>query len=383
MQKHQRALPFVAALATLILVPGASRAQYSFTRIAQSHDTFGIDGPAAINDAGQVTFGAVSSTGPGIFVGSGGPLTTIADTTGRFSFFGFSSIDGQGNVTFFANTRDGHSGFFTGPGGTTFLDDSGPAGGFGGDSHSSTSGAFTTVHAFLKNGGQGIFASNGGPLTTIADTTGRFSGFDTDPRVNATGQVAFQGMLRAGGSGIFVGSGGALTPIADTSGVFSDFTGSPSINDRGEVAFGGLLKSGKDGIFVGSGGQVRTYVDSSGPFSDFLAFGNPTINNKGQVAFAGDLDTGQTGLFVGPDPVADRVLLVGDPLDGSTVTGFSVFGGDFNNAGQLAFTAFLADGRTEIIRADPVPEPGELALLAALAFLGAGYRRKRRQGLRA
>jgi uncharacterized membrane protein len=54
--------------------------------------------------------------------------------------------------------------------------------------------------------------------------------------------------------------------------------------------------------------------------------------------------------------VTDRVIMVGDPLDGSTVIGLSVFGDYLNNTGQLVFTAQLADGRTEIVRADPVPQ---------------------------
>ena len=129
------------------------------------------------------------------------------------------------------------------------------------------------------------------------------------------------------------------------------------------MAFGAILKSEDggffrlDGIFVGSGGQVRTVVDSSGPFFNFLSSGHPAINDKGQVAFFGILDNFQIGLFVGPDPVADRVILIGDPLDGSTVIGLSVFREYLNNAGQLVFTVLLADGRTEIIRADPVRKP--------------------------
>jgi len=97
-------------------------------------------------------------------------------------------------------------------------------------------------------------------------------------------------------------------------------------------------------------------VDSDGPFLGLgnLAFGHPVINDKGQVAFFGILDNFQMGLFVGPDPIADRVILIGDPMDGSTVINISVFRDYFNNAGQLVFTVLLADGRTEILRADPV-----------------------------
>jgi hypothetical protein len=348
------------------LQPLEADGRYRFTRIADETGGLRFNGsPAAINDAGMVTFAADTIAGPGVFVGRGGPVSTVADTFDGFRFFGFSSIDGRGEVSFFAFRDDGIGGFFSGTHGeTTLIDDSGLVFGFGGDCHSSRSGAFTTVHAFLEDGGQSIYAGRNGTLRNIADTSGDFSGFDTDPSVNAHGQVGFQGNLRGGGTGIFVSDGGKVIPIADTSGAFAEFTGASSINNRGEVAFGAILKSDyggffrPDGIFVGSGGQVRTVVDSSGPFFSFLAFGHPTINDKGQVAFFGFLDNFQSGLFVGPDPVADRVILIGDPLDGSTVSGLSVFRDYLNNAGQLVFTVLLGDGRTEIIRADPVGGPG-------------------------
>jgi len=359
--KGKLALVIAAALGAL-LAPVTARAQYTFTRIAQNNSGFGS--PAAINDAGWVAIETdLVPSGPIVVVGKGGPLITIADTSGPFRFFGFPSIDGKGKISFFAFTKDNHSGIFAGHNGErTLLDDSGPVLGFGGDPQSSGSGPFTTIHAFLKDGGQAIFLSNGGAAATpVVDTSQTFSGFDVDPRVNASGQVVFQGDLVAGGSGIFVANGAngcGVTPIADDSGIFKSFAGLPSINDLGEVAFGAVLKTGpnpffNDGIFVVRGGQLQTLVDASGPFQIGLSFGRPTLNNQGQVAFLASLKSGGFGLFVGPDPVADRVIFLGDALDGSTVTGLSVFGGYFNNVGQLAFTANLADGRTAIFRADP------------------------------
>jgi hypothetical protein len=359
-RKWKLATAIAAGLGAL-LAPATARAQeYTFTRIAQNNAGFGS--PAAINDAGWVTVGTDLGPGlPAVVVGKGGPLITVADTSGEFRFFGFSSIDGNGRVSFFAFTKDDHSGIFVGHNGArTLLDDSGPVLGFGGDPQSSGAGPFTTIHAFLKDGGQAIFLSkNGAAATPVVDTSQTFSGFDIDPRVNASGQVVFQGDLRAGGSGIFVAQGGGtVMSVADDSAYFASFAGLPSINDKGDVAFGAALKTGpnpffNDGIFVARGGQVQTLVDSSGPFQIGLSFGIPTINDQGQVAFLASLKSGGFGLFVGPDPVADRVILLGDPLDGSTVTGLSVFGSYFNNAGQLAFIANLADGRTAVYRADP------------------------------
>ena len=62
------------------------------------------------------------------------------------------------------------------------------------------------------------------------------------------------------------------------------------------------------------------------------------------------------GIFTGGDPVADRVIAVDDPLDGSTVDSFGplAFDSALNNRGQLAFIVTLKDGRTGIYRADPI-----------------------------
>lgn len=65
-------------------------------------------------------------------------------------------------------------------------------------------------------------------ITLIADTSGPFSSFGADlsnagPGINDRGTVAFRANLDTGGSGIFTGSGGPLTTIADTSGSFRSF----------------------------------------------------------------------------------------------------------------------------------------------------------------
>ncbi len=368
------------ALPGMLLIPSTVRADYTFTRIVEFTGPFQSTGtPATLNDAGNVAFGATNNGAPGIFVGNGGPITTVADTSGDFDFFGFTSINGQGVVSFFANKKDGTSGFFAGPGGTTTLIDSAPpVSGFGGDTRSSASGDFISFHVFTTGGGQSIFSFSGGTRTPIVDNSGEFASFDVDPEVNASGQVAFHGRLDGGNDGIFVGSGGAITKIADTDGAFAFFSSTPDINDNGDVVFGGLTDSFADGIFIGNGGSITTYVDSTGLFAPGFSFGPLAINNRGQVAFIASLDTpGEIGLFAGSDPVNDRVLMIGQALDGSTVTNISVFGDYLNNAGQVVFTADLADGRTAIFLADPAPEPGSLTLLVAffLWSVGAGWRR--------
>src|SRR5207245_11350529 len=91
----------------------------------------------------------------------------------------------------------------------------------------------------------------------------------------------------------------------------------------------------------------------SGPSN---ASGNgPGINNSGTVVFEATLTAGGSGLFSGPDPSADRIIGTGDPLFGSTVTNVDFRGRGLNDAGQVAFLATLGDGRTLLVRADPIP----------------------------
>ncbi len=208
----------------------------------------------------------------------------------------------------------------------------------------------------------GIFTGSGGAITTIAAGGGSFSSIpDQTPSINDRGTVAFSAELASGVKGIFTGSGGVITPIADTNGPFSGFFGFPTINNAGTVAFYAGLDAGGSGIFTSDGTLTTTIADTSDPFS---SFGAPSINNLGAVAFLADLNAGGRGIFTGPDPVADKVIAVGDSLLGSTATGiaesFSTRG--LNDSGQIVFIAFLADGTTGIYRADPVPSVLEVNL---------------------
>jgi hypothetical protein len=108
--------------------------------------------------------------------------------------------------------------------------------------------------------------------------------------------------------------------------------------------------------------------NAASAFSDLFA---PSINDLGSVAFLADLKKGGSGIFTGPDPAANKVIAIGDPLFGSTVTALQFSSQGLNNSGQVAFWASLADGRQVIVRADPlaVPEPTSFALLS-LGVLG-------------
>jgi hypothetical protein len=134
----------VAFVAEFGLGLGAFRSEPGggFTDIVDNTGVFDgfVNNSVSLNDAGQVAFAARYNTGPvssGVFVGSGGALTTIALAGGQISgFLGTPVINNAGEVTFEAN---------------------------------------------LTAGGQGIFVGNGGLLTLIADTNGAFASFPSGP----------------------------------------------------------------------------------------------------------------------------------------------------------------------------------------------------------
>lgn len=388
---NARHLTPVLVVGLCAALPAGGRADptsYTFTNIAQASG--GFVNPffnPSINNSGQVAF-VQSSTGLSqtVFRGSGGPLTSIASFTPVFGFGGGgfilsgTSINSSGTVAFWGNPGGGNVRIFTGTGGGAVTAIS-PAG-LGGLGLSPAINDAGTVAFLATQGGQPvIFTGSGGPVTPVVQAGGQFVAFG-NPEINNAGTVAaFFVTQPVGGRGILTAGGGAVTTLVDSAGPFANFSSNLSINDAGAVAFRADTDAGGSGIFLASGGAILPIADIDGPFR-FLEF--PSLNNQGQVAFFGLLDTGGRGIFTGPDPTADRVLGIGDPLFGSTVTDISLFGGlQLNDAGQIAFIASLADGRHVVVRADPagqtgvIPEPATWTLLGiGLAGAGAyGWRR--------
>jgi hypothetical protein len=287
-----------------------------------------------------------------IFTGSGGPLTTIAsigDATSegaiaQFPFTERSSISGN-NVAFMAGTSSG-LGVYVGSGGsiTTIVNagDPAPSGnfannfsgaglGFGGPVISGDRVAFIGSYP----GGQGVFAGNGGALTTVAKSgdaapSGTFTSGSFSQQVLSGDAVAFRANY-TGGGGIFVGDGGTLTTIATIGdpapgGAFSSLTVGGIANNGNDVSFLGQWAGGS-GAFVSSGGTIATVIKT------------------------GDLLFGQTLTALGLDLVPNKIGL--DPGGG----------------GNVVFSYRLSDGTIGVAMATPIPEPNSYALAAALALI--------------
>lgn len=338
-----------ASLAVLLaMTAGVSAQSYTFTNIADTGGLFSDFEVPSINAGRTVAFFAeLSAGGEGIFTGSGGAITTIADTdSGPFAGFGpVPTINASGTVAFHAFPTAGGESLHTGSGGaiTLVVDTSGPFSSFGEPSINAS--GTVAVQGGPDTGGDGTYTFSGGTTTTIAESGGEFFTFVGRPSINAAGTASFVAFTDDGDEeGVFIGNGGPITTIAHTTGPFALLLGSnPSINDSGTVAFLAPTDAGAFGIFTGNGGATTPIVDASGPF---FGFGDPALNADGTVAFAATFDNPGVGggIFIGDDPVADKVIQIGDPLFGSTVTLLFFAKAGLNDDGDVAFGYTLDNG---------------------------------------
>lgn len=377
-------MPLCGCLFGFSSVPVIYAGQYTFTPIATTQTVFSGFGPAALNDNGTVAFyGQLQAGGEGVYVWDGGTPTTIADTSGPFSSLDITpTINNHGTVAFQGFTSTGNYGIYSWSSGTiaTVYDDTG-AFSFLGSPDINDSGK-VAFRATLDTGGDGIYSGTGGPLTTIADS-GSFTTFRGKPAINDSGSVAFvANRADALDQGVFLGNGGPITTVADTSGQFTGFTDGVALNDGTLVAFQAgfdTVGGAEVGIFTDDSGSLSPITDSSGPFNGYL---DPAINDLGGIAFSAAFDPGGGGIFTGPDPVLDKVIEIGDILDGLTVTGiaFGEVGGNhgLNNAGQVAFWARLSDGNVGLYLASPIPIPPAFWLFVTglLGLIGVARRAK-------
>ncbi len=240
----------------------------------------------SINDSGEVAFNGqlapsgVSASPIGLFSGAGGAVTThylnsadilVGDLTGRFSgSFGFPSINTTGDIAF--------AEIFT-PGSP-----------------------LSPI--------PGIFVGQNGSFKTISSSmpSNGFFNFG-DPSLNDSGTAAFTvSFFDSNGqfvTAIVKGDGGPLTTVADTSNGVYTLPGSPSLNNNGDVVFSAFINDKKNpdpisGIFTGpdpktdkviaAGDKVHgKTVRDLGPLLCEHA-----INDSGQVAFIANLDDPHT-----------------------------------------------------------------------------------------
>ena len=188
-------------------------------------------------------------------------------------------------------------------------------------------------------------------MIILSSISSGLTGFDQSPAGNGHGDVAFKASRSPqGGEGIFLANARRVISFVDSSGLFHVFSGGPSINSSNTVVFHAVLDSGVSGIFKASPEEkVSIVVTDSGAFA---AVQRPTINDRGEIAFLGTLVGGIYGIFTGPNAERDKVVAVGDTIDGFRVDGLNFFRG-LNDKGEIVFAGFSNDGTQCLFRARP------------------------------
>ena len=327
---------------------------FSWTVIATTGEQFSDFAPyvASVNDAGTVAFQAALWGGDtGVFTGSG---SAVAEAAGPSFLAGVTShpdLNAAGATSFYGELRGGGQGVFLLRDGRlqTIADTSGPFFSIGPLGPTMNEAGAVAFRADRTRAVSGIFAGDGATVFTVADTEGPWSQFHGLPVINRAGTVVFRADRKDGVQGIYSGRGESIAIVAETGDIFETLAPFPSVNDQGTVAFAATLRVGGAGIFTADEGRI-TRVDTEGAFE---VCRGALINSAGAVVCIATPRGRSLGLFAGPDPEADRILAVGDPLLGSTVTELASNPVSVNAAGQVAIRVRLTDGRQLILRADP------------------------------
>ena len=283
-------------------------------------------------------------------------INDLSNQLGTGSFVSAPGINNQGTVVYVAGNNDGTTDIKT----------------------KSSSGVTTIVANSSGNTNFSNFQLGG---LDVGRGEGPFAKY-TLPAINNKGEVAFNADLKGGGKGIFVSDGSSLnTIIAETTdGPFSYFS-VPTINDNGTVAFNAGLTTGEAAILTSTSGKLTTIADTSSGsiFKDFKS--DVALNQEGDVTFLAGLNDGNTAIYTKSSSGLEKVIAVGDALDGSTVSSLFVSHKGLNDHGQISFDAVLANGGQEVFRADPVavPEPGSISSFGLVMLCIVSYRWGRRK----
>lgn len=247
---------------------------------------------------------------------------------------------------------------------------------------------------------QRIYAANGTTLEevvrsgiTIADGNGTLTSF-LDFIIADNGDVAFKGyvgdsdnwlddgerlFLTDGGSPVQIAGQGKLGP-GEAEFKFEYFFGI-DVNNQSKVAFAASLHRNvappdnrTSGIYLGNAVGITKLVGQGDPAPDGNGtFGDVAVplqmNNSGEIVFSASLEgTASPGFdshgifFIDADSTVHQVARAGQPLEGTTITSMAFLGSEFieasdlklagmngiNDAGQVAFMAWLADGRSGV-----------------------------------
>lgn len=197
------------------------------------------------------------------------------------------------------------------------------------------------------------------------------------PRVNDARQVASNTIPVSGPTRRIIRWEPDNTPttVAETGGLFTSFVNSIGLSEAGHVAFS--ARRAADAVWqVSRWDGATTAAIAEGSNADInngsLVNFPPVVNSDGWVAFrATDIAQNSTAVWVGDGENLVKLIEYGQIMDtdlGPLPLGFD-FGGqtgrqvlsgviDINDAGQVAFAAFLQNGTVGVWVATPVTDPG-------------------------
>ena len=255
-----------------------------------------------------------------------------------------------------------------------------------------TTGTFPTDYHEIRvrrDGGSSRLVFSDRPFQGEYRTYG--SGGPPTPDINDSGDVVARGTLRStslDGIHIHTASGGIIT-VDDTSGPLRRFGNIVDINNSGDVAYYGTpdtsISSSERNLYLYESGVGSSLIADHADF-DSISEAGMLVNNNRDVIFNATAG-GVEGLFTGGDPVLDRILSVGEELDGGVAVSFLIRKGMFNDSGNFVFTARLDDDmdgnadRHAVFFANAtaaVPEPSSLILATMVVPLVLGRKRRNR-----
>ncbi|MCC5822775.1 MAG: hypothetical protein LAT64_05395 [Phycisphaerales bacterium] len=211
----------------------------------------------------------------------------------------------------------------------------------------------------------------------VADSFSGAYSFLFGPRVNDARQVAANTIPETGPSRRIVRWEADNTPttVAETGGAFNSFVNSVGFSQDGRVAFS--ARRSADSVWQVNRwdeGQVTVIAEGSNPDINNSSLANfpPVVSSNGWVAFrATDTANNSTALWVGDGENLVKLVEFGQIIDtdlGPLPLGFDFGGGtgrqvmngviDINDAGQVAFAAFLQNGTVGVWVATPATDPG-------------------------
>lgn len=308
----------------------------------------------SIADDGRVAFqAALTGGGTAALVVHGDRIDEALGAPGIGEVVSHPDVDRDGRVSAYVLDEDG-------VGAVALVDDGGPhilarAGGslleVGPAGPTMDDTGRIAFRATLASGASGLFLGDRSGVVEVARSGERWAAFQGLPVVTADGCVTFRADRVDGGHAILRWCGDAVETLVETGAEWAALGRFPSVSDAGHVAFAATSKDGTDVVAcVDPSGGRRTVLASE---DGFASCRGALVASTGDVVGLATPHGGGLGLFAGRDPDTDRLLMVGDLLDGSAVVDLAANPVSINASGEVVARLALADGRELIVRVDP------------------------------